>query len=189
MDECAALAPLFAGISHERLDREGALPWPCRSATNPGEARLYLDGFATPSGRAELAARDWRPAGEETDGDFPFVLVTGRRLEHYNTGTMTRRTANRRILPAETLDMHPEDADLLGLADGDPAEVTSHRGAVTTAVRRTTDVARGELFLGFHFPATMTNLLTSAVVDDVTSCPEYKVTAVAVRPVTPQAES
>jgi formate dehydrogenase major subunit len=186
MDECAGLAPLFAGISHARLDREGAVPWPCRSPENPGEARLYLDGFATPSGRAELAARDWRPPGEAPDSEFPFVLVTGRRLEHYNTGTMTRRTANRELLPTETLDMHPDDADRLGLTEGAAAEVSSHRGTVTMPVRRTTDVAPGELFLGFHFPATPTNLLTSSVGDEVTSCPEYKVTAVAVRPAGPE---
>ena len=95
MDECARLAPLFGGISHARLDREGALHWPCRSESDPGEATLYLHGFATPNGRAQLAARPL-PPGEEADAAYPYTLITGRRLEHYNAGTMTRRTANGR---------------------------------------------------------------------------------------------
>ena len=79
MRECASLAPLYAGISHERLDREGALHWPCRSADEPGEATLYLDRFATPNGRAQLAAVEYLPPGEEPDAQYPYVLITGRR--------------------------------------------------------------------------------------------------------------
>lgn len=181
MAECARLAPLFAGVSHDRLDREGGLHWPCRSELHPGEARLYLDGFATPSGRAELAARPWLPPGEEPSTEYPFILVTGRRLTHYNSGTMTRRTANVDLLPAEQLDLHPLDADLLGVNEGDRVEVTSRRGSVTAGVHRTETTSPGQAFLAFHFPDVATNLLTSQFADTVTGCPEYKVSAVRLR--------
>ena len=183
LDECARLTPTFAGISHQRVEREGHLHWPCRSPADPGEARLYQQGFATANGRAQLAARPWLPPGEQPDHEFPYVLVTGRRLTHYNAGTMTRRTPNLALQPRETLDVHPDDAGRLGLHDGDPVEVTSHRGAVVAPARLTDDVAPGQVFLAFHFPEVATNLLTSEAVDEVTSCPEYKITAVRLRSV------
>ena len=180
--ECARLAPLFAGVSHDRLDREGGLHWPCRSAEHPGEGRLYLDGFATESGRAELAAHHWLPPGEEPTAEYPVTLITGRRLTHYNAGTMTRRTANVQLLAAEVLDMSPVDADRLGLSEGDSVEVTSRRGTIVVDVHRTEDVMPGQVFLAFHFPEVLANLLTSGTADEVTSCPEYKVSAVRLRP-------
>jgi formate dehydrogenase major subunit len=179
--ECAALAPLFSGVSHERLDREGGLHWPCRSPADPGEARLYLDTFATPSGRAELAARKWLRPGERADAEYPYILITGRRLVHYNAGTMTRRTPNLELVAHEALDIHPDDADRLGLHDGDLVEIASRRGVVVASAHRTDQVTPGEVFIAFHFPDVAANVLTSGVVDDVTSCPEYKVTAVRLR--------
>jgi formate dehydrogenase major subunit len=94
---------------------------------------------------------------------------------------MTRRTPNLTLQPRETLDLHPHDAARLGLSDGDPVEVTSRRGAVVAPVHLTDDVSPGEPFLAFHFPDVATNLLTSDAVDETTSCPEYKITAVQVR--------
>lgn len=183
MAECSVFAPLFAGISHERLDRSGALPWPCRSGDDPGEAQLYRSRFETPSGRAQLAAVDWLPPGEQPDAEFPYTLITGRRLEHYNSGTMTRRTPNIDLVSHEVLDVHPDDLARLGLREGDEAAVTSRRGEVVARTRATDDLLPGQVFLSFHFPDVAANVLTSDVVDTVTSCPEYKVTAVSVRPV------
>jgi formate dehydrogenase major subunit len=180
MDELASLAPLFGGISHERLDREGPLHWPCRDASDPGEPVIHLDRFATPSGRALLAARRWLPPGEEPEAERPFVLVTGRRLEHYNAGTMTRRSANLALLPNETLELNPADAERLAIADGDAVQVASRRGAITLPAEITDRVAPGQLFMSFHFPDALANVLTSDVGDEVTACPEYKVTAVSV---------
>jgi formate dehydrogenase major subunit len=182
MAECATVAPLFAGISHERLDRVDALPWPCRSADDPGAAHLYRNGFETPSGRAGLAAVDWLPPGEQPDSAYPYTLITGRRLVHYNSGTMTRRTPNLDLVPEELLELHPDDLLRLGLEDGSRAVVASRRGEVVSRVRASDAVAPGQAFLAFHFPDVATNLLTSDVVDSVTSCPEYKVTAVSIRP-------
>ncbi len=181
--ECAAVTPLFGGISHSRLDREGALHWPCRSPDQPAEATLYLDSFATPDGLAALAARPYLPPGEQPDAEFPYVLITGRRLVHYNSGSMTRRTANAELFPAELLDVNPRDADQLGLADGDRVAVTSRRASLVIPVRRTGTVAPGETFITFSFADAPTNALTSDHADEATGCPEYKVTAVSIRPV------
>jgi formate dehydrogenase major subunit len=115
MTECAAVAPMFGGISHARLDKEGPLHWPCASADSPGTPRLYQDNFATPDGLAHMAARPYLPPGEQCDAEFPFLLITGRRAEHYNSGSMTRRTDNLRLLTGETIDVEPGDAAVLGL--------------------------------------------------------------------------
>jgi formate dehydrogenase major subunit len=185
MDECARLTPVFAGISHERLDRKGALHWPCGSPDDPGEARLYERGFATANGRAQLAAIPWAPPGEPPDPTYPFTLITGRRLVHYNSGTMTRRTPNLELVPDEHLELNPGDAARLGIRDGDLVEIESRRGGITAPGRVTDDIAPGEVFLSFHFPDVAANLLTSSETDEATSCPEYKVTAVTLRPAAP----
>ncbi|MFC9994016.1 formate dehydrogenase subunit alpha [Nocardia sp. NPDC127526] len=183
MDECARLTPLFGGISHSRLDALGSLQWPCPDHGHPGTPSLYQHRFATPDGRAALAARPYLPPGEKADAEYPFILVTGRRLQHYNTGSMTRRTPNAALLDAETLDLAPTDAATLGVADGDLLEVRSRRGRIVLPARATDEVVPGQLFAAFHFPQAPTNELTSRRTDPVTDCPEYKVTAVALRPV------
>ncbi|MDM4721897.1 formate dehydrogenase subunit alpha [Micromonospora sp. WMMA1363] len=183
MAECATLTPTFAGISHARLDRDGPLHWPCRATDHPGEGRLYLDSFATPDGRAALAARPYLPPGEQPDAAFPYLLITGRRLVHYNSGSMSRRTPNNDLRPHEVLDLHPDDAARLRLADGDLLGVTSRRATVIFPVHVTETVGPGQLFTAFSFPDTPTNALTSDATDAETGCPEYKVTAVSLRPV------
>jgi formate dehydrogenase major subunit len=181
MAECASLVPAFAGISHARLDRDGPLHWPCPNRDHPGEDVLYLDRFATPDGRAALAARHFLPPGEQPDAAYPYTLVTGRRLVHYNTGSMTGRTANTELADRETLDLHPSDAAQLGITDGTPVRVASRRASITLPARITADVAPGEVFAAFHFADAPVNDLTSARTDSVTGCPEYKVTAVTLR--------
>lgn len=181
-DELSRLTPVFAGLSHERLDREGAIAWPCRSAQDPGEAQLYLERFETSSGRARLSATPYLPPGEEPDEAFPLVLVTGRRLEHYNSGSMTRRTGNLVLVPQELLEISPQDAERLGVRDGARVAVASRRGELELTAQVTERVAPGQVFMAFHFPEALANVLTSEVRDTVTGCPEYKVTAVRVAP-------
>ncbi|MEV4729969.1 formate dehydrogenase subunit alpha [Saccharopolyspora sp. NPDC049426] len=178
LDECASLTPIFAGLSHQRLDAEGPLHWPCQAADRPSTAVLYLDGFATPNGRAAFAARPYLPPGEQPDSQYPYTLITGRRLEHYNTGSMTRRTQNTELLPDEALELHPSDAAHLGVVEGADVTVTSRWGQATLAAHVTRDVAPGQVFTSFHFPHVAVNRVTSPHTDAVTGCPEYKVTAV-----------
>lgn len=185
LNECAALAPLFAGISHRRLDRTGPLHWPCGSPDSPGTPRLYSDGFATPDGLAHLAAIPYLPPGEECDTQFPYLLITGRRGEHYNSGTMTRRTDNLRLAAREMLDVDAGDASVLGVPDGGFVEVTSRHGKAVLQARITDDVVPGQVFAAFHFPDATINNLTSAIEDEATGCPEYKLTAVRIQPLTP----
>ncbi len=181
MDEIAALTPQMAGISHERLGTQG-LQWPVPDKSHNGTPVLYLDGkFFTPNGRANLFPVDWEPPGESKSDRFPFILITGRQLAHYNSGTQTRRTGNFELQPADLLEIHPDDAADLGVHMHDMVEVQSERGAVQTWACLTTRVARGNVFLSFHFPEVKTNLLTSGNSDPGTRCPEYKVTAVSVR--------
>lgn len=182
MDELAALVPEFAGISHARLDREGALHWPCTGPADPGARVLHLDRFATPSGRAVLAAPLQLPPGEEPSPQFPLLLMTGRRLQHYNSGSMTARTPSVRLAGAEHLDVHPDDARAAGAEDGGAAELTSRRGSIPVRVRVSDAMSRGEVFLSFSSPDVLANLLTSDAVDQVTSCPEFKVSAVRLGP-------
>ncbi|MFF9118785.1 formate dehydrogenase subunit alpha [Streptomyces massasporeus] len=178
--ECARLAPVFAGLSHDRLDREGAVPWPCRAPGRPGEAKLYLERFATLDGRAHLAAAPYLPPGEQPDDRYPLVLVTGRRWAHYNSGSMTRRGGNLALDPVDFLDLHPDDAARHELRDGERVTVESRHGRARLIARVSEQTAPGQVFCSFHFPASGVNRLTSDHADTVTSCPEYKVTAVRV---------
>jgi formate dehydrogenase major subunit len=185
MDECARLTPTFAGISHRRLDDEGAVVWPCRSVQDPGERQLYRRGFETPSKKGRLHAKHYLPPGEAADRSYPFTLITGRRLAHYNAGTMTRRTDNLRLVDHELVEINPQDAASLGITDGAFVELSSRRGSIQLAADVTDRVNPGQLFMAFHFPDAAANELTSACVDEVTGCPEYKLTAVRVRSVMP----
>ena len=179
MDEIAELTPDWAGISHERLGRQG-LQWPVPDKQHPGTPILYEKEFATKSKRAALFAVDWEPPGESASERFPFILMTGRQLAHYNSGTQTRRTGNLELHGEDWVELNPDDAARLGVHMGDEVEIESLRGAVRTHACVTTRVAPGNVFLSFHFPEVKTNLLTSASADPVTMCPEYKVSAVAV---------
>ena len=180
--ECAAVAPLFAGVSHERLDRRrcAALAVPLSRRSRRADALPRPVRDSRRSGGA--GCRPYLPPGEQPDPEYPMILVTGRRLEHYNAGTMTRRTANLVLLPTERLDLHPADAARLDVRDGTEVVVSSRRGRIQVGVHLTDDVLPGQVFLAFHFPDAAVNELTSGWTDDVTSCPEYKVTAVSVQP-------
>ncbi|MDP1847546.1 MAG: formate dehydrogenase subunit alpha [Solirubrobacteraceae bacterium] len=181
MDEVAALTPDWAGVSHERLGRAG-LQWPV-AADGTDSPILYRDRFELPTGRARLAALPYKPPGSEASDEFPLVLVTGRRLEHYNAGTMTRRTGNLDLLPSDWLEIHPDDAARLWVADGDLVSVRSPHGRIELPARVTERIEPGHVFTAFHFPEIRTNLLIGSSADVNTSCPEYKVVAVDVRPV------
>ncbi len=178
MDEIASVAPPFAGVSYARLDGDG-LQWPVWTADDPGTAILHRDAFLR--GRAPLARIDFVPSPTLASAGDALLLVTGRALEHYNAGTMTRRSANAVLRPRDLLDIHPDDARAGGIADGDAVVVRSAAGEARAVARLDAAVARGTLFLTFHFPESGANRVTSGVVDRLSDCPEYKLTAVEVR--------
>ena len=178
MDEIAEMTPRYAGISHARLGREG-LQWPV-AEDGTDTPILYREQFELPSGRASFAALPYKPPGDHADGEFPLILVTGRRLEHYNAGTMTRRTGNLELMSHDWLEVHPDDAAALGVADGEVVRLRSRRGQVELPVQITPRIEQGHVFTAFHFPEVRTNLLIGPSADVNTSCPEYKVVAVAI---------
>jgi formate dehydrogenase alpha subunit len=180
LDEIAALTPDLAGVSYERLGRTG-LMWPV-AADGTDSPILYEEEFSLPGGRAQLAALPYKPPGSEADEEFPMILVTGRRLQHYNSGSMTRRTANLELLDREWLEINPEDAERLWISDGDIVSVRSPTGRIEVQARITDKIVAGHVFTAFHFPEVRTNVLIGQSADVNTSCPEYKVVAVDVRP-------
>ena len=180
LDEIATVAPaLFGGVVAGRLDGDG-LQWPCPSPGHPGTAIVHEGGFL--SGRARFAAVVHEPSLEHDVPGFPFLLITGRVLQQYNVGTMTRRTPQSRLWAGDRLEVHPRDAGRLGLAEGSLARVQSRWGAAELVVSRSERVAPGTVFLSFHDPATHANRLVGPCADPVSHCPQYKATAVSLGP-------
>jgi formate dehydrogenase alpha subunit len=183
MVEVAALTPGYGGITHDRLGSAG-LQWPCPAPGHPGTPILHVGRFAR--GRARFTPVTYRPAAENPDADYPLVLTTGRLLEHYHSGTMTRRVpAIEWLVPEARADVHPGDAARLGVADGDRVRLRTRRGAITVRVRLTPGIREGAVFMPFHFVEAAANELTHAALDPVAKIPEYKVCAVALEAVRP----
>ena len=181
MDEVARLTPHWSGITYERLGRTG-LQWPV-APDGTDAPILYEHEFELPGGKAHFAALPYKAPGDAADEEYPLILVTGRRLQHYNAGTMTRRTGNLELNDRDYLEIHPDDADRLWISDGDMISVRSKQGRTEIMAQVTERIEPGHVFTTFHFPETRTNLLIGSSADVNTSCPEYKVIAVDVRPI------
>ncbi len=178
MDEIATLTPSWTGVSYGKLERPGGLQWPVPAKDHPGTPLMHGDRF--PRGRARFVAVDYLPPGESPTEAYPFVLITGRILQHYNCGAQTRRTDIMRVVDTDVLEMHPEDARRLGFRDGETARLVSARSEAVLPVALSERVAPGELFTSFHFPTTNLNALLSSSSDESSRCPEYKVSTVQV---------
>jgi formate dehydrogenase alpha subunit len=176
MEEIARLTPAMRGISYERLDRGPGLQWPVPDATHPGTSVMHEKAF--PQGKARFVGVDYLPPGEEPSADYPFVLVTGRILEHYCSGAQTRRTRLMELVDHGTLEIHPDDARRLAVRSGQPVKVISGRSEIVMPVEISTRVLPGQLFADFHFPETNLNTLLSSSADEASKCPEYKVSTV-----------
>lgn len=179
--EFTSLAPSYAGLDYQNLKPTGKL-WPCPDpATGDGKQLLFGDGFPTKSGRGKFVAADYQPAAELPDDDYPFILNTGRLLEHWHTGTMTRRSkALSAIEPEAHCDMNPEDLTRLGVGPEDYVTLSTRRGSITLKARATRDVARGNVFVPFHFREASANILTNDALDPFGKIPEFKFCAVKV---------
>lgn len=175
--EIRLLAPQLAGITYARLEHDG-LQWPVPREDHPGTPYLHKDGLFV-RGLGRFHAVDWTPPAESPDEEYPFVLSTGRRLYHYHTRTQTGRCGGLdELLPEETADISPADAQSLGIQDGDRVRVRSRRGEVVVRARVTSQVPRGLVWMAFHFRNGNANWLTNPVFDPVTKTAEYKACAV-----------
>ncbi len=175
-DEMAGLCDKFAGISYARIEAEGGLQWPCPTPDHPGTRFLHREGPLR--GKAQFIPVDFRPSVELPDPAWPLLLCTGRTLYHYNAATQTRRDQG--VVDKQSacfVEVHPEDASRLGLDDQERVEVRTRRGAIEAAVRLTTRVAPGRIWLPMHFAEARANLLTVDAGDGVTGTAEYKVCA------------
>jgi assimilatory nitrate reductase catalytic subunit len=171
----------YAGISYRRVEDEDGVFWPCPDPDHPGTPRLFTERFATPDGKARFVPVEFRPVAEDVDGDYPLYLTTGRVLAHYQSGAQTRRIRQlTEVAPEAYLELHPELAARLGVADGDPVTVTSRRGTTTVPARVSPDIRPDTVFLPFHWEGT--NRLTNPALDATSRMPEFKVCAVRVVP-------
>jgi formate dehydrogenase major subunit len=182
MDEIARLTPTFAGVSFAHLDAVGSVQWPCNAERPMGTPVMHESGFVRGKGRFLIT--QFVPTEERSNRRFPLLLTTGRILSQYNVGTQTRRTDNVVWHARDVLEMHPHDAELRGIADGDQVTLSSRKGAINLEARITDRVPQGILYTTFHYPELAANVVTTEYSDWATNCPEYKVTAVEVRPAT-----
>ena len=176
-----AMHAAINGITWSRLERESSVTYPCLSADDPGRPIVFDDQFDTSDGRVKLVPADLIPANERPDADFPFVLITGRQLEHWHTGSMTRRaTVLDAIEPLATVSMGGEDMTRLGILPGDVITVQSRRGSIGIHVRRDDGTPQGVIFIPFAYYEAAANLITNAALDPFGKIPEFKYCAVAV---------
>jgi formate dehydrogenase major subunit len=177
-----AMHAAISGITWERLERESSVTYPCLSAEDPGQPTVFIDTFPTPTGRVKLVPADIIPANERPDAEFPFVLITGRQLEHWHTGSMTRRASVLdAIEPMATASMCGADLREMGLSAGDVITVQSRRGQVAIHVRRDDGTPQGAVFIPFAYYEAAANLMTNAALDPFGKIPEFKYCAVAIR--------
>jgi len=178
-----AMHTAIAGVSWERLERDSSVTYPCLSEDDPGQPIVFVERFPTDDGRVKLVPADIIPAAERPDEEYPFVLITGRQLEHWHTGSMTRRASVLdAIEPIATASLCGADLDALGLEPGDVATVSSRRGEVALNVRRDDGTPRGAVFIAFAYHEAAANLMTNPALDPFGKIPEFKYCAVRVTP-------
>jgi formate dehydrogenase major subunit len=178
MDEIAVLTPTFAGVSFEKLDKLGSVQWPCNDSAPEGTPTMHVDGFVRGKGRFVETA--FVATEERSTRKFPLILTTGRILSQYNVGAQTRRTANVAWHPEDVLEIHPHDAEVRGINDGDEVALASRVGETSLRAVISDRMPVGVVYTTFHHPVTGANVVTTENSDWATNCPEYKVTAVQV---------
>ncbi len=180
-EEMRHTMPSIAGISWQRLENEGAVTYPCLHETDQGQAVVFTEHFPTPDGKAQFVAADLIPAAEKPDAEYPMVLITGRQLEHWHTGSMTRRATVLDALEPDPVAMvHPDDLQRLGVKAGELITLQSRRGEVCLYARSDTASPRGAVFVPFCYYEAAINRLTNAALDPFGKIPEFKYCAIKV---------
>ena len=180
-NEMRKAMPSIAGITWQRLEDESAVTYPCEHEGDPGDRVVFTEDFPTATGLARFVPADIIPAAEQPDHDYPMVLITGRQLEHWHTGSMTRRTAVLdAIEPEPVASMNPQDLAGLSVAPGEVITVESRRGQISLYARADDGTPRGAIFIPFCFYEAAANMLTNPVLDPFGKIPEFKYCAVRV---------
>ncbi len=181
-DEMRQAMPSIAGITWERLEKEDSVIYPCEKEGDPGEPVIFTEGFPTPSGRGKMVPAKFIHAAEMPDEAFPFVFITGRQLEHWHTGSMTRHAAVLdAIEPDPVAVIHPEDLAEIGGEPGGIITLESRRGKVSAYARPDIGMQRGTVFMAFCYNEAAANLLTNEALDPDAKIPEFKFCAIKVR--------
>ncbi len=186
MDEIAELTPTFNNVSFKFLDEIGSVQWPCNEKAPMGTPIMHTDHFVR--GKGLFIETEYVPTEERTNRKFPLLLTTGRILSQYNVGAQTRRTDNMVWYDADLLEVHPSDAEMRGIKEGDLVALSSRKGEISLVATITERVQPGVVYTTFHNPETGANVVTTEHSDWATSCPEYKVTAVQITPATARSE-
>jgi formate dehydrogenase major subunit len=182
--EMAALMPSLTNISWERLEAEDAVTYPVDGPNVPGNEIMFSDSFPTKDGRARLVPAGLVPPDELPDETYPFVLTTGRLLEHWHTGAMTRRASLLdRLEPVPVALLNPRQLESFSLSPGDEVKVTTRRGSINIATRSDGQVPEGMIFIPFCFSEAAANLLTNPQLDPYGKIPEFKFCAARVESV------
>jgi formate dehydrogenase major subunit len=176
MDEIARLTPAFHGVSFARLDELGSIQWPCNEAAPVGTPTMHVHEFVRGKGRFMLT--EYVPTAEKVNAKYPLILTTGRILSQYNVGAQTRRSENSRWHSEDRLEIHPQDAEDRGVAEGDWVGIESRAGQTVLRATVSERMQPGVVYTTFHFPFSGANVITTDNSDWATNCPEYKVTAV-----------
>jgi len=186
MDEIARLTPTFRGVSYERLEELGSIQWPCNDAAPDGTPTMHVGGFVRGKGRFMLT--EYVPTQEKVNARYPLLLTTGRILSQYNVGAQTRRTENVAWHAEDRIEIHPQDAEDRGIAEGDWVGIASRAGETVLRATISDRMQPGVVYTTFHFPGSGANVITTDNSDWATNCPEYKVTAVEVTRVSQPSE-
>jgi formate dehydrogenase major subunit len=186
MDEIAALTPTFSNVSFRFLDEVGSVQWPCNDEAPMGTPVMHVDQFVR--GKGLFVETEYVPTEERTNRKFPLLLTTGRILSQYNVGAQTRRTQNVVWHGEDLLEIHPSDAEVRGIREGQLVSLASRKGEITLKAALTERVKPGVVYTTFHNPETGANVVTTELSDWATNCPEYKVTAVQVAPASRRSE-
>ena len=182
MDEIARLTPTFQGVSFQKIDKLGSIQWPCNEKNPEGTPTMHIGEFVR--GKGKFVITEYVETDERSSRKFPLLLTTGRTLSQYNVGAQTRRTPNIEWHGEDILEIHPHDAEQRGVADGGQVSIASRAGDTVLTARVTERMQPGVVYTTFHHPLCGTNVVTTENSDWATNCPEYKVTAVQVAPVT-----